>query len=1245
MPKLEAIAHKDPITSTFPADALRSNPDEVCRSYDWHAATYVEQLELSVLRREFIDRIRSSVTPKACLVAPFGYGKTAAAIGLWDCCRASGLLAVPPISVGSFAGLARAVLDWLVFALPELRDDLTVAHDRFLASSSESLARRDERAFGIPFDQAMAAIYDKLERGYLDFEDVSINLVAFIEYATALATGAGYEGLVLIVDELQQLLGNANKGVLVTLRQLVWGLRTRKLPFGLVLTMDPDTERTLADRAGDILHRVKDDGLYLDIRNVYGRDFPARLWAQYVNNLGLSAGEESAIDRPTLDSLGQLCERDDLSNGPRTVINVLQIAAARAAAGTAHPYSPVDLVRDLVEGFIKFDGDKGLLPTLVTELQRYPYFERSRARADALRLIAAFPRGCPLEIATHYGLSDAWRKVGDDLRGEIVTELDEGLALIDLQRVARPANRLNVLLRRYWMQITDQQLFGEDAAQAFVEYVLPLLFPPKVHDLSGWAGHDSVALTPENTYAGVLEGTASSRFPLRRVAVTVAVEGTMVDNLPPARDVDLSVLIRIRLRADADRSMAVSASESVVAFDLTLGVPSAFGLRGGLAWIEHYLSPHSVSAAVILSLLRYFKRQPRDGESTRDLARIEDTVLRLQDWLMQEIFPEEVFAQAGFPVMQGGTSGLSEFLFAYFSQRLPAYTPIATHQHWGHLVETYMSALQKSPPATRAGIQARSGSKGEIAALFGLKRHAGFPSHVRQYPGLLALEEWQGGQAAIRFIPHPEEVWLADTLRRDGPKSRMEVYSMLRAHGLSAKEVDAVMNLAEHRELVVSENGTVSVPSIPTATELVTRIDVLEARLARLLSTPPMLCPELYELRTAVLDGHSPPDATWRLDRIEQQVQSAEARDASRRATDRAQIRSALLDMLVYLIPLPSVPDRSPLRNHLRALREILETERITVQKRVHELLEDGDLDADGSAMMLTRARGWKHRAVLFGRWVDLAERLSRVDDALTRIASEDGALESLRERVADIVRSARSTLAEVGTAAIDDIARLEPMVVEIEHSFQSLEGPRISAYCSVAQRLAQAAGSLIGYNTVPAVPEYNPRDDDGSFRVLGGAVCAWLARGVALYSLNVAPPVGKTSEALRRHKLLFDIRELAYRLASPGWTLTYPELKFSPDVKRAVERIRARVEQDKISSSLSVEMESHLVQSLARYEGKVLDVRDLLQTMQGLAEEPEVLAALLKMQETGTLRLMVDLSEPPSETQSALTTPTGAPS
>src|SRR5207244_429059 len=101
-----------------------------------------------------------------------------------------------------------------------------------------------------------------------------------------------------------------------------------------------------------------DDGLYLNLQHIYDREFPARLWQQYVTALGLRGAARNAIDRAALDSIGQLCERDDLSDGPRMVINALQLAAARAENNPRDPYTPLGFVSDLLSGAIRFDGDK-----------------------------------------------------------------------------------------------------------------------------------------------------------------------------------------------------------------------------------------------------------------------------------------------------------------------------------------------------------------------------------------------------------------------------------------------------------------------------------------------------------------------------------------------------------------------------------------------------------------------------------------------------------------------------------------------------------------------------------------------------------------------------------------------------------------------------------------------------------------------------------------------------------------------
>jgi hypothetical protein len=226
----------------------------------------------------------------------------------------------------------------------------------------------------------------------------------------------------------------------------------------------------------------------------------------------------------------------------------LQRVAVQAADRIAS-YTPIELVNDFLSGTIRFDGDRGVIPALVGELLSFPYFQRSYPLAQVLRLIAAFPRGCPEQIASRYDLAHAWHELNDDLRGEIVTELEEGLTLIELQRVGRPAHRLNVLLRRYWMQITDQQLFAETAPKVFSALVLPLIFPPKVHDLHGWKGLDDVLLDAEDRYTGMLEGTASSRYPLRRLRVAVMAGTTPDPPLRPADDADLVLGFRIDLHA------------------------------------------------------------------------------------------------------------------------------------------------------------------------------------------------------------------------------------------------------------------------------------------------------------------------------------------------------------------------------------------------------------------------------------------------------------------------------------------------------------------------------------------------------------------------------------------------------------------------------------------------------------------------------------------------------------------------
>lgn len=1057
MTPLSPLIHKAPIVSTYTSQALHIQAADVQESYQWHANTYVEQTPLAELRRRFITSIQEAQTPKACLVAPFGYGKTASAIGVWEACQQANLLAVPPASYNSFAELARALYDWLAFVLPSEAERLKDAHDQFLARSATTLARRDERHFGIPFEQGLAAIQDKLERGYLDFESVTVNLIAFINQVTTLAQEMGYGGLVLIIDEFQQLLGNANKGVLVALRHLIWGLRTRQIPFGLLITMDPDTERTLSDRAGDILHRIKDDGMYLDIRQIYEHDFPTRLWQQYRNALNWPDEAYKAIDQFALRALGQLCERDDLSNGPRTVINVLQSVAIRAESGQP-PYSPIDLIDDLLSGTIRFDGDRGIIPALVGEFLNYPYFQNSPSRTLALKLMAAFPRGCSREVAQQYGVEDAWLEIGDDLRGDIISELEGGLALIELQGVGRKVSRLNLILRQYWMQMSDSQLQAEGAMSLFAEIVLPFIFPAKSNDLKGWEFVRDVQLSVQGSYTGVIEGTSSPSYPLRRIAISVVQDNVVPDPFSPGilhdQDYDFHLIFRLDLNAqessDLRRLQNRDSPCNTFEFKLAIRKPRSKQdqWRGVLAWIEHFLSPQPISPALVLNLLHYLKHSATgtssESLSERDQTRLNNAISRLQEWLIAELFPPELFMQASYMVLAAGDEAFKEFLYFASRQRWPNYKALIGYQNWSSLFDSYLGALKQVSPRARMGTDLVIGSKREIAQLFGHQRHAGFESRAKQYGSFLNIEEWSGRQASLRFSPHPLEEQIALEVRQAGTRPKIEIYQQLRHIGFASAESNLLLDLATTRGLIMEENEAFVAPNLPTVAELSARARQLHARYDSLANIDDEVREELERIinpAEPLLERHR---INWQLDDYEQRITEAETQAEAQRLEEQKIARDKLLKLVRSLSsPLSPVASHD-LTAHLRAIHQKFTDEQQKLKEQAKQLLDSDTLRAQDVENLMSKITAWNKKRALFERWNQLAQRVAFFQDAI----SEDPNVDTL-------IKKARAILSQKGIPAMGEISRLELSLADLERKYQASERKKV-AHPNLVQILSE---------------------------------------------------------------------------------------------------------------------------------------------------------------------------------------------
>ena len=746
--RLAPLTQKDPIVSTFDSRVFGDQHRAIITNYEHHVATYIEFDPLRDLEHRFIQKVLAHQTPKACLVGQYGQGKTTAAIGIWQGCQKAGILATPPASYTSLSDLALGVHTWvqrtLQAATPvpaEALNRLAQLHQTYLQASTEDLARLVSRRSGRDFTQVLSVLTDPSLEKSLRLDPTTTNIVLFLDAVSQLITEVGYSGLVIIVDEFQQLLGVAGPEILTGLRSLIWGLRTRQIALGLLITMDTASERTLGERAGDILHRIKDDDLYLNFQQIYHPDFPRLLWERYASQLNFNGLTYKMVDKPTLEALGQICERPDLSNGPRTVVNVFRRIASRYPDHEI-TYNPLQLIEDFVSGAIIFDGDTSTIAGLVSEYANYPYFKRSEKHQAVLKLLAAFPDGCSVEIAERYGLGATFAEVTSELRGEIVTRLPNGYALIDLQKAGKPLDKLAIILKKYWLQISDAQLDTGETTRRFAQHILPLLFPsegqPEV-----WVADGSVTLSATDSYSQTFNGRLHTRHPLRRIATTVSWQTNLSPQLG-ATDCDLHLYFQLNAEPSLPPQLTREA-DGALQFVLNLATPPATGLPAELRLVEHNLSPQPATPAVLLSVIEFIEREARLFDlSQPEQLKINRTLENIRRWLLTSLFNDRLLAALDPEAATPGYRGFRDLLYRECERRFPTYHTLITSAVWSANLALYRQVLIDQPLAVRRGLQPLSDHKSQLAALFNQRTHAGFDSKLRvQYPDLLEIG-WGG---------------------------------------------------------------------------------------------------------------------------------------------------------------------------------------------------------------------------------------------------------------------------------------------------------------------------------------------------------------------------------------------------------------------------------------------------------------------------------------------------------------------
>jgi len=844
---LNFILEKREVVPTVSARDLLERAEQVEADYRRHVRTYVpisrvaegsgDQLSVERFERRVIKHVKEARAPRGYLTAEYGYGKTSTALYLWDRAEKENLVVVPPFQMLHLPDLIMATHGWIRYRLGTTRPDLVDRADRLYedtTSMSLKKAAQESNASETTLRQ-----WVKQGRFLLDLQ--TSDYLSYFDSATKLVQEAGFDGLIILPDEIQQYIEPQMRSgagdPIAPFFNLIQGLATREgyLCFGFILVIPLKEIGIIRDARGrgDLLDRMRE--LSLDLSTVYDQDFAKRLWNKLADEFGFSDIASDIVRPETLDALGEIASRDDLSNGPRTVINtfrrMVQRYQSQGYAQTA-AYTPIDLVDDLLSGGIQFSGNNQIQNVTRTALQSGIVRADPERYEPALKLAAAYPNnGVPLTVQRLYGVDAALDELMRTSLGDLVIAVgpidQHGVTLVGLDRVQVQREWLPQTIRDFRRAYSETHNDTRDRAIEVFETLL------ETRVFKGWKVVKRQPSTFTANRSIVFEGefqAFSSRFPNRRVQVRILWEDE--ERKDAFVEGDVAIEYRLSIHRDLEheqrRRMAQEVTFdyenhiAIVPINLMYvrpeGIPQQIqqGLQG--VW-----SPYDLSPLVLMNIYQMLEEKRADGL----IPKQDDQYIKpgfqpdLLDTIMRDLFNAEVGA---------GLGAAGERITEVVVERLlderygNTYVTLMAVGNWRNSLQKYGAALERLENRyQRRGEIEVEGTKGEIADLM-VVSHTGLDSFMRVFGTLLKLDrDWptqrqeaQGERGAVKFTLHPQEQQIMTWLRESsdtrevtiGRKQHQlkcielgEVYQRSRDLGYQDDETAQLITLLEKREL------------------------------------------------------------------------------------------------------------------------------------------------------------------------------------------------------------------------------------------------------------------------------------------------------------------------------------------------------------------------------------------------------------------------------------------------------------
>lgn len=832
---LDLILKKDPIITTFPVSQLQTQPQMVEQSYIAHARTH---LSLGETERH-VDTIFRWVSGQnqgafiGAVEGNYGEGKTSFLVHVWAESQARRIFTVPPFEWVSLADGVTAVGAWLAYILgreqPAVARKAEQLYEQYKQESLEDVARETASQTEGDYETVLAALKNREARGARLTETTPERFLSFLAEASGLVKTAGYQGLLVVLDEPEVAAKKIGKeNVAHLLFDLANLLREAQGEYGVLVSMPSNFLADVTRRFPALTARLQARNCFPRLRDIYGPDFARDLWSRYVAEFGLGEEGGRIVSDLALQAIGQVgsSDRSDLSYGPRTVVSAFSRMVYQHRA-TGKTYEPEYFVRDCLMQEVMAQPE---YRTRVQELLRSP--EVTEACREAVVLLAAFPNGLKIEAAQERGVDVLLRDLAR--KGTLVYKTAATFGLNGLRKEGTvQVDPLRDAILEIESEFAPSQVTFGHAAAAFKDRVIPLVFEQrKGHQLVDWEMVSPWARTRSGTWVGGFVGAflqTQKHFPKRAVLVIISALDAAVDDIDvPSLPVDsgpqeFDAVFHFRLRWHTNQELPETRLE------VRPGDPAGrkFGLvRITIDLLQACSAPPALAEVVeagslnplwLLNLIHHLDKEELPRDSSAMWQAMRTTMLRD---LLPLFFSEDLGAtaveQIGQPVSGSGLSLLGSLLQKILAARYPTYSTLICSPRWEERVADYVQVL-KNPDVPLACKRGREKWKAEgdtASRAFGTSR-MNLSTAFEGLENLVVISS--AGRTApleVEFRVHPLEKTVAELICSDrcGPDKKLKIEDkecwwipvadlmpIIKASGYTIEELKSIVDIGSAR--------------------------------------------------------------------------------------------------------------------------------------------------------------------------------------------------------------------------------------------------------------------------------------------------------------------------------------------------------------------------------------------------------------------------------------------------------------